>query len=92
MATRALREMPIFTRFLLWKPHRMGEHRQVAIDATNLPVTLLESEFRGNGGAAGRDHGKLNLRHATGMHVGGRNASTGPRVSSSMPTNPRFPG
>jgi len=46
---------------------RMGEYRQVAIEVINLAVALFESEFGGDGGAAGREHRKLNLRHGARM-------------------------
>jgi len=46
---------------------RMGEYGQVAIEVIDLAVALFEREFGGDGGAAGREHRKLNLRHGARM-------------------------
>ena len=41
----------------------MTEHGQMAIEVNNRAVALLESQFRSDLGAIGREYGKLNLRH-----------------------------
>ena len=56
---------------------RMRENRKVAIEVTDLSVTLLESQFVGDGGAAGREDGKLDLRHGASMRTFRGSASPG---------------
>ena len=67
----------------------MGEYWQVPVEVKNLCIALLEIEFGSDLGAAGRDDGKLQLRHATTIESRWGKYAHGSSCFAGLSANPR---